>query len=193
MFQNFSESPAPDAAVARGPGTAARPLIPRDDHARIERVAFKAAESGDPNGDRLLAKIRTAEQCEPGELPDDVVSMEDFVTYRTEGGLSRIRALIYPEDSMWSPAEISVLTPLGTALLGQRVGDRIAVEADADAWKLTVLIEGKDGRRMVGGLSRVGIPSSRQGLAARRTSSQPDTSDLQDSDLKRTGPLVAGV
>jgi regulator of nucleoside diphosphate kinase len=174
------------------PGTTARPLIPKHDYARIALVAFKAAESDDPSGHRLLAKIRTSEQCEPGELPDDVVSMEDFVTYRTEGGISCIRALIYPEDSMWSPAEISVLAPLGTALLGQRVGDPIAVQADADAWKLTVLIEGKGGRRMVGCLICVGAPS-RQGRAARRTCSQPDTSDLQDSDLKRTDPLVAGV
>jgi regulator of nucleoside diphosphate kinase len=194
MFQTFSESAAPGGARASGFRPQARPLIPSDDYARIARIAFEAAEAGDPNGLRLLAKIRMAERCEPDDLPGDVVAMEGFVTYRTEGGLSRTHALIYPEDRMWSPAEISVLTPLGTALLGHRAGDRIAVEGAADAWTLTVHIGKVGRRRMTGGFVRVGTRApSRDRQAVPRTSSQPDGSDLQEADLNRAGLLIAGT
>jgi regulator of nucleoside diphosphate kinase len=194
MFQTFSGPAAPGGARASGLRTEARPLIPSDHYARIAGIAFEAAEAGDPNGLRLLARIRAAEQCEPDDLPDDVVSMDGFVTYRTEGGLSRTHALIYPEDRMWSPAEISVLTPLGTALLGQRAGDRIGVEGAADAWTLTISIEKVGRRRMTGGFVRVGgrAPSPPRSSVL-RTSSPPGDPDLQHADLKRAGLLIAGT
>jgi regulator of nucleoside diphosphate kinase len=36
-----------------------------------------------------------------------------------------------PDDLIWPGAEISVATPLGTALLGLRVGDRMSFQDDA--------------------------------------------------------------
>jgi hypothetical protein len=95
---------------------------------------------------------------------------------------------------MWSPAEISVLTPLGTALLGQRAGDRIAVEGAADAWALTVRIEKVGRRRMTGGFIRIGTRAPSRGrYAVPRIASQPGGSDLQEADLKRAGLLIAGT
>ena len=44
---------------------------------------------------------------------------------------SRAHLLVHPEDLIWPGAEISVTTPLGTALLGLRVGNRMSfVEED---------------------------------------------------------------
>jgi hypothetical protein len=64
----------------------------------------------------------------PDELPDDVVAMDDFVTYRTEGGLFPHPCPDLPRGPHVVSGEHLGLAPLGTALLGQRPGDRIAVE-----------------------------------------------------------------
>lgn len=161
MFHNFSDSAAPAGAAESGVRGLARALIPRDDHVRLTSIASAAAETDDPNGLRLLAKVRAAEICEPGDLPRGVVAMKDFVTYRTDSGKPHTRALIYPDDGMWPPAEVSVLTPLGTALIGQREGERVFVEGNPESWSLAVLIEKTGFRRMTGGLVRVAARESR--------------------------------
>jgi len=66
------------------------------------------------------------------------VTLDTFVTYRLAGeGASDKRMLIHPDDCMWPPAEVSVLTPLGLSLLGLRPGDRmplIGSDGPMDAW-----------------------------------------------------------
>ena len=114
--------PQSAAAASLGTGKIPRPAISKDEYTRLLETASRATEAGDANAALLLAKLGAAQLCEPGELPSGVVSMEDFVTYSTETGRLQTRALIYPEDRMWSPAEISVLTPLGQpSWVGARV------------------------------------------------------------------------
>ena len=60
-------------------------------------------------------------------LPEDVVSTNCRVIYRIDDEpKSRAHLLVHPEDLIWTGAEISVTTPLGTALLGLRIGDRMS-------------------------------------------------------------------
>lgn len=74
----------------------------------------------------LLDELRRAEVCHPSDLPEDVVSTNCRVIYRVDGEpKSRAHLLVHPEDLLWPGAEISVASPLGTALLGLRVGDRM--------------------------------------------------------------------
>jgi len=79
----------------------------------------------------LLAELRRARVCHPAALPDDVVSTNCRVIYRIDNETkSRAHLLVHPEDLIWPNAEISVTTPLGTALLGLRVGDRMSYIED---------------------------------------------------------------
>jgi regulator of nucleoside diphosphate kinase len=90
----------------------------------------------------LLKELRRAQVCHPTALPEDVVSTNCRVIYRLNNEPdSRTHLLVHPEDLIWPGAEISVTTPLGTALLGLRVGDRMSfVEADGTVHE--VLVEG---------------------------------------------------
>lgn len=104
------------------------------DHRRLMHTAERLAEQAHPLAAHLLHELHRATLCAPGELPDDVVALDTFVTYRLvgEGTLDK-RMLIHPDDRMWPPAELSVLTPAGLALLGARAGDRMPLlGADAE-------------------------------------------------------------
>jgi regulator of nucleoside diphosphate kinase len=96
------------------------------DHQRLMLTAQELAEQAHPLAAPLLQELRRAAVRKPDEFPDDIVTLDTFVTYRlTSDGPLEKRALIHPDDRMWPPAEVSILTPVGLTLLGLRVGDRM--------------------------------------------------------------------
>jgi regulator of nucleoside diphosphate kinase len=61
------------------------------------------------------------------ELPDDVVAMGSVVTFHdTDTGEESTVELVYPAHADASRRRISILAPVGAALIGLRVGERIA-------------------------------------------------------------------
>ena len=74
----------------------------------------------------LLKELRRAKVCHPSALPQDVVSTNCRVIFRIDDEpKSRAHLLVHPDDLISPGTEISVTTPLGTALLGLRIGDRM--------------------------------------------------------------------
>ena len=63
---------------------------------------------------------------EPDELPPDVVAMHSTVWFRDlDTDETEKYTLVYPSDADVTCHRISVLAPIGTALLGFRVGDTV--------------------------------------------------------------------
>ncbi|SCY57965.1 GreA/GreB family elongation factor [Microvirga guangxiensis] len=125
------------------------------DHRRLMRTARELAEHAHPLAAQLLHELQRAALCEPDRLPDDVVTLDTFVTYRLAGeDTPEKRMLIHPEDRMWPPAELSVLTPIGLSLLGLRAGDRMPLIGSDDL--LDVRVEAV-GPRVVGAFVPVGV------------------------------------
>jgi regulator of nucleoside diphosphate kinase len=61
-----------------------------------------------------------------GEIPKDVVTMNSRVVFENETtGERREVTLVYPPHADIAAGKISVLVPIGTALLGLRVGQAI--------------------------------------------------------------------
>jgi regulator of nucleoside diphosphate kinase len=59
-------------------------------------------------------------------MPADVVTMRARVTVEdTVNGRRRELVLVYPEEADASASKISVLAPVGVAILGLRVGDTV--------------------------------------------------------------------
>jgi regulator of nucleoside diphosphate kinase len=103
-----------------------------NDYNRLLFTAMIRQKHNRPTADFLLKELRRAKVCHPGDLPEDVVSTNCRVIYRlNDEPKPRAHLLVHPEDLIWPGAEISATTPLGTALLGLRVGDSMSfVEAD---------------------------------------------------------------
>lgn len=60
------------------------------------------------------------------QVPANVVKMYSRVTYLDESnGTSREVELVYPEEADSSAGKISILSPVGSALLGLEVGNTI--------------------------------------------------------------------
>lgn len=79
--------------------------------------------------DRLEEELEKAVVVEPENIPADVVTMNTKLRLRDEqSGAERILSLVFPADADFEKNRISVLAPIGTALLGYRVGDIIEWE-----------------------------------------------------------------
>ena len=73
--------------------------------------------------------------------PEQTVCMGSEVEFRDDSsGKSQTVTLVYPGDADISQRRISVLTPVGTALIGLSTGDSITFETrTGDPRQLTVL------------------------------------------------------
>ena len=112
------------------------------DYNRLMSVAALENNRRRPHREFLMSELRRASLCHPDALPEDVVSTNAKVTYRIDGGGSlKAHVLVYPEDLQWPGAELSVLTPLGIALLGLRVGDRMPFRTSRDGPVHEVVVE----------------------------------------------------
>lgn len=88
----------------------------------------------------LEAELERAELVPSREIPPDVVTMNSRVRIRSdEQKRGVVFTVVYPRDADLDENRISVLAPIGTALLGYRVGD--AVEWDVPAGRRRFHIE----------------------------------------------------
>ena len=96
------------------------------DHVRIHSLLRRQAAAGTASSqaDELAEMIDFADQVRPQEIAADVVTMYSKVRVADPaGGAERSLTLCYPPDADAAKGMISVLSPIGTSLLGLRVGD----------------------------------------------------------------------
>jgi len=80
--------------------------------------------------ERLMDEIAHAVVVTPEQVPPDVVTMNSEVCIRDLASNKRVTyTLVFPWNIDISKGKISVLAPIGTALLGVREGDVIRVAA----------------------------------------------------------------
>lgn len=105
-------------------------VITRFDKERIEELIEIGLQRGDGRDRNHLAQLQTelerAEVVAPDDVPSNVVTMNSNVVLRDlDSGDDLAYSLVFPEDADIDKGAISILAPIGTALLGYRVGDRI--------------------------------------------------------------------
>ena len=96
---------------------------PNDDWVRLMSLAFDAENDLHPVGTFLRTEVHRAIVME--ELDDDVVRLNAWVTYRIDWDSAESRLLVHPDDYACGGHYLSVLSPVGAALIGIRVGDRM--------------------------------------------------------------------
>jgi regulator of nucleoside diphosphate kinase len=74
----------------------------------------------------LAHEIERGMEVQPQEVPSDVVTMNSSVKVTDiDSGLTHVYTIVFPADADYKKGRISILAPLGTALLGFRVGDTV--------------------------------------------------------------------
>jgi regulator of nucleoside diphosphate kinase len=97
------------------------------DYPRLDTLARVAAQQGDASGAFLLAEIdRAIIVSDNAPEVKSLVAIGSWVEFWTNWGIRRRTVqLVWPEDVTSNPAQLSVLSGLGAALVGLRVGDHM--------------------------------------------------------------------
>lgn len=115
-------------------------MLSAGDHRQLNSLAMAALERMPDLSDYLLSELERAQIVDDAAVPADIVRMGSSVRYRTDAGQEQQVTLVYPVDADIAAGRISVMTPVGTALIGLRVGQSITWRDRADKrHMLTVL------------------------------------------------------
>ena len=101
-------------------------IISTLDAERLEKLLAGTSANAFPGKDALEAELARAEVVEPRKMPPNVVTMNSTVRFRVANSAEGFTlTLVYPKDMDASGSKISILAPVGSALLGLAQGDEI--------------------------------------------------------------------
>ena len=107
----------------------------------IEALAEGAMQRNPALADRLLEEIGRARIVKANKMPADVISIGSTVTYRDEATLQiKTVTLVYPENADIMRQQVSVMTPIGVALLGLSEGAAFYWDTRDDQRRLLTVI-----------------------------------------------------
>ncbi|MBE0543025.1 MAG: nucleoside diphosphate kinase regulator [Verrucomicrobia bacterium] len=87
----------------------------------------------------LQAELEHARVVQPTDVPSDVITMNSKARLRDlDTGEEMIFTLVFPGNADIEHDKISVVAPIGTAMLGHRVGDEFSWEVPAGSVRLRV-------------------------------------------------------
>ena len=105
--------------------TAPSIILTRLDVQRLEQLIDRLGDDA-PGVEALQAELDRAETVGHDEVSEDVVTMNSRVLCREESSSKeRHLTVVYPKDANADEGKISILAPVGSALLGLKVGQHI--------------------------------------------------------------------
>lgn len=116
--------------------------VTHEDRRRLGAMLQSAQSLGMERRDYLHAMesdLELAVAADPAEVSPDLVTMNSTVELRDlETGEIEIYTIVYPERADVVLDRISVLAPIGRAVLGARVGDVVAVQTPSGVRRIRV-------------------------------------------------------
>ena len=114
-------------------------VVSTADYERLTDLANASMERLPDVAQELLDELERAQIVDPSQVPGDVVRMGSTVTFKADDGHTRTLKLVYPADESLDGHRISVMTPVGAALIGLGKGQSISWTArDGKHHRLTV-------------------------------------------------------
>lgn len=98
-------------------------IIDARDYDRLRQLAEQALDTAPDAAQRLLDEVDRAEVLPSQDMPGNVVQIGSLVTYQdgSTGSIRTIR-LVFPHEADVSAMRISVISPIGAALIGLSEG-----------------------------------------------------------------------
>lgn len=92
----------------------------------LENLMDSLTDAVFPGKKNLEEELVRADVVDPRDIPATVVTMNSTVRFKVEPLADEfLLTLVYPKDSDAANGKISILTPVGSALLGLSQGDQI--------------------------------------------------------------------
>lgn len=87
----------------------------------------------------LEEELDRAQVAAPKDVPGDVITMNSRVRVKDlDSGRDLTLTIVFPSDADLEEGKISIVAPIGTALLGYRVGDTVEWRVPAGVRRLRV-------------------------------------------------------
>jgi len=110
------------------------------DHDRLISLATATIDRVPEVAEGLLAEMERANVVSTRSVPPNVVQMGSTVEVRPDDGQQRRVTLVFPGEADIAEGKVSILTPIGTALIGLSEGQSVMWTArDGRRHRLTVL------------------------------------------------------
>lgn len=100
-------------------------VISSSDHERLFNLATGALRRDPATAEDLLSELDRATVVESDAVPDSVVRMGSAVDFRFEDGDTHHVSLVFPLEADIARSRLSVMTPVGAALIGLTTGQSI--------------------------------------------------------------------
>lgn len=111
----------------------------RSDHERLSRLAESSAVNNPDVAEVLFAELDRARVVDDKKIAPDVVRMGSTLQFTSDLGERRRVTLVFPGEADIGAGKISILTPIGAALVGLSAGQSIDWTArDKRVHRLTV-------------------------------------------------------
>ncbi|MFA7566971.1 MAG: GreA/GreB family elongation factor [Alkalispirochaeta sp.] len=122
--------------------TATRILLTRADYDTLQKIVSSSKrfhKAPIPQFLRFVRELDSAVVLDPEDFPGDVITMRSRVGY-TVGQAEEIRyaKLVFPAQTVENKENISILSPLGLALIGEREGAEVEYVAPGGTFRLRV-------------------------------------------------------
>lgn len=105
-------------------------IISSDDYQRLHAMLENMPDSAAT--DRLVNELERAEIMKPENMPDNVVTMHSTVTFTVLSTQKTFTyTLVYPHEAN-PDGRLSILAPVGSALIGLSVGQEIEWPLDGN-------------------------------------------------------------
>ena len=108
------------------------------EHRQLNVLAMTGLSHNAAASDRLYWELDRARVVPEDQIGPGVVRMGSVVTYRTDDAAQRTVRLVYPDDAT-DLERVSILSPLGTALIGVSIGDVVPWSRDGRPGTIEVL------------------------------------------------------
>ena len=109
------------------------------DLARLEQLLDSPGLRHVPAAIALGRELERATVLPPERMPADVVTMNSQVRIEDmDTGEQNIYTLVFPSDARIAERKVSILAPIGTAMLGYRVGDTVDWPVPAGTRKVRI-------------------------------------------------------
>jgi regulator of nucleoside diphosphate kinase len=102
-------------------------------------VGISFAERDRQSLEALQGELDRGHIVEPAAIPHDVVTMNSRVRLTdVETNEDHVYTVVFPSDANLDQRKISILAPIGTAILGYRVGDTVEWRVPGGIKKLRI-------------------------------------------------------
>lgn len=113
--------------------------ITKADMTRLRNL-IEAQKASRDDLTRLRSELDQARVVEPDKIPGDVITMNSKARLRDLDDQEEMTfTLVFPERAIIEHDRISVVAPIGTAMLGQSEGDEFECEVPAGRVRLKVI------------------------------------------------------